>query len=236
MTKIILFNSPKGSGKTEIGKLLHDEFFDTQEIDEDKGLFFNPWYCQLLDFKDSLYDRTANTFGIDEVTFWKLASERETKDQYHKDLVIHWTAFVQLQSYVDGILSCEERYISKEKVMLTPREAMIYQAECLDKPTFGQGFYGEQFIENVDSKAGYVVECGTGFYEEVVPLIEKYGKENIFLVQLHREGYTDWGNDSRNWVSIEGITTLVINNEEGKILEITDTIFNAIKAWEETNA
>jgi hypothetical protein len=51
----------------------------------------------------------------------------------------------------------------------------------------------------------------SGFDHEALPLIDVFGRENVLLVKIHREGKTFDG-DSRSYISLSGVPTLTVIN------------------------
>jgi hypothetical protein len=94
------------------------------------------------------------------------------------------------------------------------REALIFVSEKVVKPNFGSQYFGKQeanFISfALERDYDIAVSSDGGFQEEVYPLIDKFGKENIYVIQLHRDGCS-YENDSRNYLP------LYIANETYKI-------------------
>jgi hypothetical protein len=220
--KFILFNSPKGSGKSHIGELLKGKLQD--EVS-------HWWRVAQVDFKDILYEKTASLFGWDEDCFHEEATDRSSKDVVSDQLTITTSAYNTMCSYIDCSCSLsEERYAGKGMVKLTPREAMIYTAEIVLKPAFGQEYFGRQLVKHVKDYGNleYVIECGTGFVEEVQPILEEYGKDVITVIQLHRQGFTEWGNDSRDYISIEGVEIVTAINLEGQEEDLVKQLVDGI--------
>ena len=130
-----------------------------------------------MEFKEALYIETANYYGIDLVSFCVLATERLTKELPLPQL--------------GGI---------------SPRQAMIHVSEEVIKPKYGKSFFGSKAfsrIKMLDGRAASVVFSDGGFEEEVQYLINQ-GCE-VHIIQLHAEGF-DFGNDSRNYVTLVGAT------------------------------
>lgn len=88
------------------------------------------------------------------------------------------------------------------------REALIHTSETVIKPVFGSRYFGQAEARNIIQNATekyYIAACSDGgFNEEVRPLIDEFGAENVFIVRIHRDGCTFEG-DSRNWIDIEEI-------------------------------
>jgi hypothetical protein len=83
------------------------------------------------------------------------------------------------------------------------RGALIYVSEEIIKPRYGKDYFGVKTSEKVDLSADYCFSDG-GFVEEVLPLINKIGRDKIRIVQLYRTGCS-FTSDSRNY--IDGILT-----------------------------
>lgn len=86
------------------------------------------------------------------------------------------------------------------------REVNILLAEKLIKPEYGKDAFGKLFIKRLKKsfprvpKNGFqIVISDCGFSEEIGPLIETFGVNNIHLVKIQRKG-CDYKNDSRNYV------------------------------------
>lgn len=126
-------------------------------------------------FKNSLKRITLAIYGVSEGV-WDSWYTREGKELPRPEL--------------DG-LSC--------------RQALIKVSEQIIKPNFGKDFFGKseakflkQFV-GADSDV-YSAACSDGgFNEEIIPLVDMFGEENVYVVQIIREGCTFEG-DSRNWI------------------------------------
>lgn len=77
------------------------------------------------------------------------------------------------------------------------REAMIYVSEKVIKPRMGLDYFGKLVANEIDLEKDYAISDG-GFIDELLPVVEKVGKENFRLVQLTREGH-DFSSDSRRY-------------------------------------
>lgn len=78
------------------------------------------------------------------------------------------------------------------------RDAMIHVSEDVVKPNFGNDYFGRALSSSIRQGAVNVISDG-GFEEEVVPLTMKYGKDNILVIKLYRDGCTFDG-DSRDYL------------------------------------
>ena len=79
---------------------------------------------------------------------------------------------------------------------LSPRQALQFISEEVVKPNMGKDYFGvsaSMFIKN-----GSVNIFTVGFIEEVLPIQEIVGEDNIYKVVIERDGYTFDNNDTRN--------------------------------------
>lgn len=83
---------------------------------------------------------------------------------------------------------------------LSVRQAMIKVSEEVIKPNFGKDYFGKQLAGSLVGGMVNVVSDG-GFIEELVPVIEAVGEENILIIRIAREGYTFKG-DSRAYLPL----------------------------------
>ena len=78
------------------------------------------------------------------------------------------------------------------------RSALIHMSEEVIKPVFGERAFGDALVKRFPDSGVVLIPDG-GFTEEVYPIIEKVGWENILIVKLHREGCSFDG-DSRDYL------------------------------------
>lgn len=92
------------------------------------------------------------------------------------------------------------------------RSGMIDLSEQYIKPRYGLDFFGKvaalsietrlAFLRNIGFPANCAVISDSGFKEEAVAIIEKFGAENVLLIKLYRPGYT-FADDSRNYINLD---------------------------------
>lgn len=121
-----------------------------------------------LSFKYQLFKETVSFFGVDEEWFMDSYDDRSVKER-PEDLL-------------DG---------------MSRREALIYVSEEITKPALGKDIFGVCVAREIEDGKNYCISDG-GFVEELVPLINRVGADNIILVQLTREG-CDYSSDSRRY-------------------------------------
>lgn len=140
--------------------------------DEACRFLVNQHSFQHLSFKHQLFTETIKHYGVSEKWFMDGYEIREVKD--------------------------------RPEVMLegrSRREALIHVAEDILKPHHGKGIFGEQAAKQINSVTDYCFSDG-GFTEEIVPIINTVGVENLCLVQLFRDG-SSFANDSRRYINGE---------------------------------
>lgn len=123
-----------------------------------------------LRFKDQLFIDTTNYFGVS----------------------LEWFMF----DYEDRTLKEMPR---PELNGLSKREALIHVSEQVIKPKYGKDYFGIKTSERVDQSINHCFS-DAGFVEEVHPLINRVGPENICIVQLYRNGCS-FSSDSRNYIN-----------------------------------
>jgi hypothetical protein len=101
------------------------------------------------------------------------------------------------------------------------REAMIFTSENVMKKIFGDDHYGNKTAEKTNSISSYCFSDG-GFVEEVMPVINNLGKENICIVQIFRDGCS-FSSDSRNYLNGH-IQDKFILNRESEVQETTSAV------------
>ncbi len=123
---------------------------------------------------------------------------------------------------------------------LSPRQAYIWMSEEAVKPKFGKDFFAKVAVHSIaqriiESKKtdGVVVISDCGFAEEVAALIEAFGQENVALVHIKRPG-TDFTNDSRSYIKIDGFLPYLLNNDLG-LGDLRDKTIGIVKDFTNAN-
>lgn len=100
---------------------------------------------------------------------------------------------------------------------LSPREAYINVSERLMKPLHGNDVWGKillnGMLEQYSPALGYVIS-DSGFEEEALPIIDRFGAENCLLIRIAapKRGCTFMG-DSRSYIELPVRTLNFYNNE-----------------------
>ena len=136
--------------------------------DEAASLFKEVFGFGNLSFKYQLFKETINHFEVDKAWFMEGYDDREVKEK--KEFALN---------------------------EMSRREAMIHVSEDIVKPKNGKDYFGRMVAEEIEDGKNYAIADG-GFIEELEPIIEKLGEENIVLVQITREGH-DFSTDSRRY-------------------------------------
>lgn len=131
--------------------------------------------------------------------------------------------FSRCSSYTEFIKYCTDRKLKEQPSPLfrgrSPRDFIIHVSEDIAKPFFGEAFFGEKAAESIsvgDFERG-VVFTDSGFVEEVLPLIKKFGY-NIVIVQFTGQGSEDFKGDSRNFINVRGCPTIKMSQKNEDIL------------------
>lgn len=94
-----------------------------------------------------------------------------------------------------------------EKLKMSRREAMIYTSEGVIKPLHGKDFFGKAFADSMLLCSDYCSSDG-GFVEEITPVINKIGKNEIIIVNLFRNG-RDFSSDSRKYLLTDNVISVL---------------------------
>lgn len=148
---------------------------------DEAALYFKRRGFKHLSFKYVLFRETVKEFGVSYDWFMNDYDNRLVKERPEEKL----------------------RGMSR-------RESLIYTSEEVIKPKYGKDFFGVQVSKEVRDGVDYCISDG-GFVEELVPLINRVGADNMVLVQLTREG-CDYSSDSRRYFNGNVVKEYVIEN------------------------
>lgn len=145
-------------------------------------LFFQSLGFKHLSFKHELFKETIKHFGVNHDWFMERYDDRAIKDR-------------------------------KETLLkgMSRREAMIYVSEEIIKPKHGKSFFGDQVSNEICVDTNYCISDG-GFIEELVPIINKVGANEIILVQITRKD-CNFYSDSRRYFDGDIVEEFVIENK-----------------------
>ena len=190
MKQVIILNAPPHSGKDTIADLLVKNFNATKQ-----------------EFKEALYEATANHYGLDINTYKALATNRILKDS-------------------------EETSFFEEEGK-TYRQGLIHVSENIIKPMYGADYFGvkaaQKLVDGINAFSD-----GGGWWPELAPVAEV--ADQVIICRLYRNGYTFAG-DSRDYYSkttmpqhLKSNTKIYdIHLEENKPLAAVDAIEGLLK-------
>lgn len=214
MSKVILFNAAKGAGKSVACSHLLQKYA-------------NSTYARC---KDKLFELTMSLFNVPEDVFWKVYEDRVEKELPNR----LFTVTAEALEYLEGQLGYDDVPYAKvgTEYWLSCRHAMIYVSECICKPAFGEDYFGKARADSITGEFDLYLDDSLGFAEELKPLVDKVGAENILIIRVHGRG--DFQGDSRSIIedSPLGIKSFDIPNE-GTIEEFLKLVDNVVEEFYE---
>lgn len=198
---IVLFNAPPRAGKDSCAAAIEDCFDGVVK----------------LNFKDSLYKRSAEILGYD-LDFWtKVCQSDDLKDKPMVDLT----------------------FMGVKYGMLTPRQVLITIAENFLKKAYGNNIFAIDLAASIRKKIDtglinqifVIPDCGFSYEADTIRGSFPFAK--VVVVHIEREGCS-FDSDSRDWV--EGDHCLVnqgdLNNVKNQAVKYVETLigFNP-KHW-----
>ncbi|CAH9014623.1 putative ATP-binding protein [Vibrio phage 277E43-1] len=179
MLKVIVFNAPPRSGKEVAAKAVMKciNTLDSNLVAHHR------------EFKDELFKVAANALDISVEDFLR------DYDSKVKDVV----ASKYLFNVDENTWWKDVPIYDVNGKLYSKREWLIHVSENVVKPSFGKDAFGKMFVNSLP-KEGVVAVSDGGFPEEIKPVIDHVGAENITIVRIHREG-CDFSNDSRNYLT-----------------------------------
>jgi len=218
--KVVVLNAPPRAGKGIGASYL------TECINNNKS----PLTSHHREFKDSLIKITSDMLGI-SVEDFLVGYNMTVEDYCDTFLPIYKDYFLQM-----GVTWWKDipLYSVNNKVM-SKRQAIIHVSENVIKPNFGNDAFGQMFVNNLPNEGVVFVSDG-GFKEELLPVINHVGKENVLIIRLHRNG-CDFSNDSRDYLTKEmfdkDVCPAIIDLENsGTIEEFEGNLLKVYNMWE----
>lgn len=224
MSKIILWNSPKGLGKDEAITYLRSLGYPLVRREA----------------KGKLHTLVQEFFCVDQERYWEVYEDRDLKETPLPEFRLNGTQtefrwLRQLMGVGFDIFDESRRsHITINRdvnfIDLSIREAMIYVSEVICKPRFGENYFGVARAKAIQ-EGEIAVDSSTGFVEELPPLIERLGQENILLIRVHREGATFEG-DSRSYIP-DGViaNTVDVNSVYGELTEYLEEVEKIVERF-----
>ena len=210
--KVIILNSPKDSGKDTIADAICSKLKSVKH----------------RQFKQKLYECTATLFNWNLDTFRYAAEHRVLKEEPVATLAIPSAEFHKITALTKSnrAFTIDDNY----NVPISPREALIYVSEIVIKPRFGDRYFGLATAGSTrEDKDGSVCSDG-GFQEELYPVVDVVGEENVYIVQFTRGDKKDFLGDSRDWLQAYGNIHLLNTTNDGTIDEIVEEILEWIES------
>lgn len=69
----------------------------------------------------------------------------------------------------------------------------------------------------------------SGFAAEAQPLVDLFGADHVLLVRINRPG-KDFAGDSRSYIELDGVTTVVVSND-GDEIQYRQSVENVLGYW-----
>lgn len=126
------------------------------------------------------------------------------------------------EKYSEFLEYCNNRDLKEKPSELfygmSPRGFLIHVSEDVIKPNFGETFFGKKSAQSInvgDFERG-VVFTDSGFVEEATPIADKFGRENVYIVQFVGQGSENFEGDSREFIEVSGtkLIKMVHKNED----------------------
>lgn len=160
----ILLNGPAGSGKDTIADMMAQVFSGIDKV-------------QRLAFKDELYRKTSEHFGLNLEWFKEMATDRVLKEANNNKILL------------DG-------------KPISPRSALIHVSENIIKPLYGKGYFGACLAAKLIN--GINIVSDSGFYEETLEVLQLSPIGSVIVVNVERDNLTFAG-DSRYSLNKDGL-------------------------------
>ena len=123
-----------------------------------------------LEFKEPMYRIAQAITGLSEAAFFDIYNDREKKET-----------------------------VQPEFLGFSPRGLMIHISESFIKPTFGKEFFGNCLASKI-IELGITVLTDSGFADELKPIVDKVGADNVHVIRFNRNGSKFESNDSRDYL------------------------------------
>lgn len=184
--KVVVFNSPPRGGKG-VGASHMKDVINGQE--GNLAAFH-------MEFKDELFKIAANVVGISVETLLQ-GYDLQVRDVNDSDQ--SWArrfSEVSMDTWWKDV-----PLYDIEQELLSTRKLLIHMSENVIKPSFGSDAFGKALVSQLPEN-GIVFISDSGFPEELQPVIDHVGADNLLVVRIHRDGCTFEG-DSREYLTAE---------------------------------
>ena len=215
--KVTILNSPSNAGKDSIAESICERMLGARH----------------RRFKQKLYECTAMLFNWDLTEFIISANHRVLKELPNPLLTVPSAEFHKITALTKSnraFTIAEGCTLSGDyNVPISPREALIYTSEIVIKPRFGDKYFGLAAADSIKNDENGSVFSDGGFQEELSPLVDVVGEENVYIVQFTRGDKKDFLGDSRDWLQPYGNINLIQTTNDGTIDEVVNYILSQIK-------
>jgi hypothetical protein len=215
----ILLNGPASCGKGIVVDYLRKQGID----------------LKVKSCKDHLHKLTMEFFCVPEEAYWSIYNDRKLKEKPNTYFRIKLGLMERIK--LRGLVG--NTPIFRDVVYLSIRQAMIYVSEIVCKPRFGYDYFGKARALSVqdnevildDSCSAFLNDSGVISAEEIYPLMDSIGENNILLIRIHRST-CNFNNDSRRYVP-DGVVNNTIDvyndGDEKKYIQfMKNTIYDFI--------
>ena len=187
MLKVIVKNGAPRSGKGIAAKHMTDLVNNSEE-------FLTAFH---MEFKDELFKVAANTLGISVEDF--LHGYDKTVGELYEDDEIGLNFALMDEGVTEESWVKDCPWYQVNDTVMSKRQWFIHMSENVIKPSFGASAFGDMFVNSMPEE-GLVFCSDSGFPEELQPVIDHVGVENVLVVRIHRDGCTYEG-DSRSMLT-----------------------------------
>ena len=140
-----------------------------------------------LSFKEQLFKETFKYFGVSKGWFMKGYNDRSVKEMPVPQLKVNGKK-------------------------LSRRQAMIHVSENYLKPKYGKSIFGDKLVSEMCGKDQTICVSDGGFSEELQPIINRFGIDDLIVVQLTREG-CNFSGDSRRYLQGNLVDQFILGHE-----------------------
>lgn len=112
---------------------------------------------------------------------------------------------------------------------MSPRQALIHTSETVIKPNYGTQYFGHFAAKTLNQGIVNVFSDG-GFPDEVIPVVDAVGMENILIIRIHRPGF-DFSSDSRDYLADGTCKYMVDLYNDGTLQEFFAKTHRTVFDW-----
>lgn len=156
--------------------------------------------------------------------------KREFKDQLFRLTKLIWNIDDETWDYL------YQREFKEQPTPLlggmSPRQSLIHTSETVIKPNYGKTYFGVCAARTLSDGVNFFSDGG--FVEELQPIIDEIGEENILVIRIFRPDHS-FSSDSRQYLP-DGTVKHMVDIHNDSTLEMYFTkITNVVEEWLEMN-